>query len=291
MHLLPSGGEPIGDSGFTLIRGRDGREFLAPPLESIGFTEPIPIDINHGTQRAEGFEARAVGWIEGFEVDSQGLFGLVRWLDEGRGMVESLQFRNQSPALRIGETGIVEGIVAAGLTNAPNLELVALASEEYTMATPTASTVQLCSQLGIPADSDSTTILAGARKGYVLETELNSAQAALKAEKAAAVDARAELAARDAAAFEHKKEAIVGLAVKEGRCEPGEKAGMLELCSTEAGLSTVETMLNARKPATIVETNAQGPSGPRDGSADTRTRLAIKHGISKETWAKHSRPV
>ena len=195
------------------------------------FDQPIPIDINHGTQRAEGFAARAVGWIESLESDALGLHGVVRWLDEGRSMVESLQFRNQSPALRLGGTGIVEGIVAAGLTNAPNLDLVALASEEPHMATPTGN-IQLCSQLGLPADSDASTILASARKGYVLETALNSVQTELKTEKAAHAEARGELVARDAAAFEHKKAAVIGNAVKEGRCQPSEREDMLALCSS-----------------------------------------------------------
>lgn len=288
MHLLPPG-EPLA-GGFSLIRGRDGREFLAPPFEALvaAFKEPIPIDINHGTQRAEGFAARAVGWIESLEATAEGLFGIVRWLDEGRSMVESLQFRNQSPALRIGENGLVEGIVAAGLTNAPNLDLVALASEDPTMATPPplSGNIQLCSKLGIPVDSDVSTILASARDGYVLETALNSVQAELKAEKAAASDARTELAARDKAAFEQKKEAVIGLAVKDGRCQPGEKDDMLALCSSEDGLKTVEAMLAKREPNKVVSENSQAPTGT-PGSGDTRSRLALLQGMSLETWNKH----
>lgn len=129
VHLLPSG-------TFT---GRDGRGpyVLADAERVIRSTQryaggsQLAIDYDHQAEyaRENGNPAPAAGWIKGLQARPDGIWGLVEWTARAAQQLAGREYRYLSPVFNFDPSnGRVSRILRAALTNAPNLELTAIAS-------------------------------------------------------------------------------------------------------------------------------------------------------------------
>jgi phage I-like protein len=130
VHLLPLGE----------IACRDGRGpyRLDDPQGVIAATTahqkgvPLPIDYDHQLLYSEknGKPAPAAGWITDLEVREGGIWGRVEWTEAAAAHLAAREYRYLSPVYRyLKHDGTVTRIECAALTNIPNLELTALASQ------------------------------------------------------------------------------------------------------------------------------------------------------------------
>lgn len=90
----------------------------------------VPIDYDHQllfTQQ-NGQPAVASGWVKEMQARPDGLWGRVEWTAQASARVTGREYRYLSPVFRHRPDGTVTRMVAAALTNMPNLELTALAS-------------------------------------------------------------------------------------------------------------------------------------------------------------------
>lgn len=168
---------PLGE-----LHGRDGRgpwrvaaadQVIERTRRHAGKVQ-LPIDYDHQLYlgRGKGTPAVAAGWIVGLQARSDGVWGLVEWTDRAATMIRNREFRYISPVFHHTHSGEITQLLAAGLTNLPNLDLTALASAgaDLTM-NPEDILRELRSLLGIGDDEDAGAILDAVR---ALTTAANS---------------------------------------------------------------------------------------------------------------------
>lgn len=130
---------------YGVIRGRDGRgpyvlRDLAHAQQVVATTNAyqqgadLYVDYEHQTQRAEknGQPAPAAGWIKELQARADGMFGRIEWTSPAAARIESKEYRYISPTFAgdgPASTGNVVRIAGAGLTNAPNFTIPAIASQ------------------------------------------------------------------------------------------------------------------------------------------------------------------
>jgi hypothetical protein len=130
IDLIPAG-------TFT---GRDGRgpyknehpETLIAATRAEGLTAGLPIDFDHATDLGAslGLPAPAAGWIRDFRIVNGVIQGWVEWTAQGAKAVASKAYRYISPVFAYDNSGNIQQILRAALTNNPNLHLTALASAQ-----------------------------------------------------------------------------------------------------------------------------------------------------------------
>lgn len=135
LRLLPMGS----------FAGRDGRgpyhienlahaeEIIATTKAHLGSVDPV-IDYDHQTDFAAkdgvGGVAPASGWVVELQARDDGVWGRVNWTPKGEQHLRAKEYRYVSPVFPADKkTGRVRALLRAGLTNKPNLELGAIASE------------------------------------------------------------------------------------------------------------------------------------------------------------------
>jgi phage I-like protein len=158
VHLLPAG----------RVETFDGRgpyeiaDMQAVIEQSMSQRGDLEIDINHASflSAPKGGDARAVGWITEMQARTDGIWGRVKWTEEGRQLVGGRAYRRISPVINYIEQGgkkIVAGILNASLANRQNLRgLVALNIEETEMS----FSQRLAKALGLSEEADEEAILA-----------------------------------------------------------------------------------------------------------------------------------
>ncbi len=158
VHLLPVGSAETFD-GRGPYEIADMQAVIEQSMSQRGDLE---IDVNHASFLAapKGGDARAVGWITEMQARADGIWGRVKWTEEGRQLVGGRAYRRISPVLNYIEQGgkkIVASILNASLVNRQNLRgLVALNNEETDM-----SFIQrLAKALGLPEGADEEAVLA-----------------------------------------------------------------------------------------------------------------------------------
>lgn len=94
----------------------------------------LPIDENHGTQRAAklGIGAPARGWIVEMAAREDGIWGRVEWTEAGRALVADGAYRGISPVFEHTASGGVVRVLSAALTNDPNLSQLATLHDSLT---------------------------------------------------------------------------------------------------------------------------------------------------------------
>lgn len=126
---------------YGTVSGRDGRgpytlRDAAHAARVIAATTAyqrgadLPIDYDHQLLfvQQNGQPALASGWIKELAARADGLWGRVEWTAAAAARISGREYRYLSPVFRHAPDGTVSRIVAAALTNTPNLELTALAS-------------------------------------------------------------------------------------------------------------------------------------------------------------------
>ena len=125
VELLPAGPRLV---------GTDGREWVNDAPEAIlsAFqVEPsLVIDWEHASElrATQGLSAPAAGWVDQLESRDGAIWGHVqRWTETAARQILAGEYRHLSPVfLYEKNTGRIRKLVSAGLTNHPNLPLVAL---------------------------------------------------------------------------------------------------------------------------------------------------------------------
>ncbi len=113
---------------------RDGRTFHCSPEVVISRFNadkiPVPVDLDHETtkSRQAGIKAPAYGWIEELKAKSDGIYGRVNWLEEGKKVLAAKTHRFISPAFETDAHRNIVWLHSAGLVAAPALSMPAVAS-------------------------------------------------------------------------------------------------------------------------------------------------------------------
>lgn len=129
IQLLPAGPDVI---------GRDGRQWkLSDPAAIVAAFQrrgiPLPVDWEHATEHRapSGLEAPAAGWVSALDVRQGAIWGNVEWTDRAAAQIRAREYRYLSPVFQFEKsTGEIRALVSAGLTNSPNLKMVALNQDE-----------------------------------------------------------------------------------------------------------------------------------------------------------------
>ena len=150
VHLLPAG-------SFT---GSDGRGPYQADLAAViaATAPPLVLDENHATDRAlvTGQAAPARGWMTEMQARDDGIWARVEWTPAGTALMAERSYRGISPVFQHTKDGRVTRLLRAALTNAPNLTLTALHSQDASMDLLT----QLRQALGLPETVDQAAVLA-----------------------------------------------------------------------------------------------------------------------------------
>ena len=192
---LPSGEAP---ERIVLMRqgelnARDGRRWrLTDPGAVVAATRArageveLPIDYEHQTQwaRDNGQPAPAAGWVREVRVEDDAIVARVEWTERARQMITAREYRYFSPAFHHRKDGTVTVIVGGGLTNAPALDLPALATDakDEDEVTMSEQIKRLLQKLGLAADADKAAVDAAIEKvdgGESAATALASVREAL----------------------------------------------------------------------------------------------------------------
>ncbi|MEL6477629.1 MAG: phage protease [Pseudomonadota bacterium] len=256
------------------LAGNDGRTWTLPNPEAVvgAFNargDQVPIDLNHAThiKGPKGEDAPAVGWVQAMEVRDGAIWGRVSWTDHGRQMLATQSYKFLSPAFHFEKAkGEVLRIVSAGLTNTPNLKMVALNNAQ---GADTPAEQETPMALDAKKITDALKLQDGANTEQVV-LAINTVQekAAATPDPAAfipvethqlalnrATAAEAKLAERDKAETETAINAAVDAAIADGKIAPANRAHFLAMCSAEGGLDTFKAFV-ATAPKVVEGTAA-----------------------------------
>lgn len=198
----------------------------------------------------------AAGWIKELSADETGLWGRVDWTAPARAMIAKREYRYLSPSFAYHpHSKAILRLKGAGLVHNPNLELIALASEETDMpefaspemakAADPAMLARLAMIAGLPPDSDAESILRAIIEllGKAPATP-NTATAAERPDPArfVPIDAVQELLAdrnahiatmREVEAKAKVERAIVERAIQDGHITPAMRGWATALCAQD----------------------------------------------------------
>lgn len=158
---------------YGTFKGRDGRGpysladkaaaevVIATSNARAGSLEPV-FDYCHqtdlGAVAGVGGVAPASGWIKELQARDDGIYGRVEWTAAASAAIEAKEYRYASPVFAHTKSGQVLAILRASLTNTPNLDLPALASEQTTGDDMDYS--KIAQALGLGAEATEEQILA-----------------------------------------------------------------------------------------------------------------------------------
>lgn len=270
------------------IRGVDGRVWTMTDAGRIVETfrnrgVELPIDIEHATQvkGARGEEAPAVGWIHDMQARDGGLWGKVSWTPRGEALLRDRAYRYLSPVFSAGRrTGAVTRLVSAGLTNNPNLDLVALNRQG---AEPESVDMDedVLEALGLNADASAADAVAAIGKLKAAES------AARNRARTPSLDAFVprkdydrlvrrvhDFEAADKARGDAAIEAAVDAAIEAAKITPADRDFYIASCRAEGGLERFGTFIES-KPEIAPESGLDGKTpGAGATSALTEEELA-----------------
>lgn len=142
----------------------------------------VVVDFDHQTVRAPsvGGQAPAAGWMKRIFASDQGVMAEVEWTEEASAMLRKKKYRFISPYFAHTADGRVTRIINAGLTNTPNLDLLAVASAISTEEDDTEMDLKaIATALGLPEDADAKTIAAAAAAAKGKADQLEATASAL----------------------------------------------------------------------------------------------------------------
>lgn len=292
VQLLPAG---------KTIRGADGRVWTMEDAPAVVETfqrrgQRLPIDIEHATQikGSKGEAAPAQGWITELDVRADGLWGKVDWTEAGQALLTSRSYGYLSPVFTYGaRTGAVTRMVSAGLTNNPNLDLVALNHAGQSQETVMDKIV--LETLGLNSDATAADAVVAIEKLKTAEAVARN-QAETPDPTKFVPKADYELAMNRVAGFEEAEkkrrgdeiEAVVGGAIEAGKIAPASKAYHMAACRAEGGLDAFKAMVDAA-PQIGGETGLTGKEALAQNRAELDAEeLAIcrQMGLTPEEFAK-----
>lgn len=327
VHLLP----------FGTVYGRDGRgpytlRDKAHAAQVIAATKAhqrgadLPVDYEHQTQMAlqNGRPAPAAGWIKAdrLEAGPNGIWGAVEWTATSSKHLENREYRYLSPVFNHTKDGTVLRIVGAALTNLPNLELTALASQGATMPGDTLTSAKallgldgaddatflaccgnlakmtqaLVKHLGLPPETSAAGVLDALMQGANKTTAPDTATASQAPELAAL--AAIQAIASQAESYRQQISQVqvdqaVAAAMREGKISPAMKPWATALASQSP--ESFSGFLNSMPPvfADLMKSAFAGrpavpPTSGSNPAGLTTSQLAVcsQMGMSPEDYSK-----
>ncbi|MES0034702.1 phage protease [Mesorhizobium sp. M0046] len=134
VQLIPAGRFSGRDGQGPWVAGDKAsmEQIVANTRRWAGSTD-LPVDYDHqtvfGAVPGVGGKAPAAGWIKELQARDDGIYGRVEWTEAAAAAIKGLEYRYLSPVFfHEKTTGRVLAIRMAGLTNTPNLDLVAVAA-------------------------------------------------------------------------------------------------------------------------------------------------------------------
>jgi phage I-like protein len=275
---------------FGTFKGRDGRgpwhlrdqahaERVIAATKA--FLNGVDLLVNYDHQSefsavpGVGGQAKAAGWVspDTLEVGADGIYASAEWTPPAEAALQAREYRYYSPHFRADKaTGDLTRIVNVGLTNSPNIEVSALASQEADAFSAEGSSMNMIakmlsatalSALGLTADSDDDAAVNAidrmctgkSGEGMVMasvRTKLKLADDADEAAILAAIDTAATPGEPDPAKFvpiavvtdiqkqlgalqEDKVLACVDAAIEEGKLTPAQRDWALKLGKQDIG--------------------------------------------------------
>lgn len=268
---------------FGTFGGRDGRgpwqlrdkahaeQVIAATKAFLNGVDMV-VNYDHQSEYAAvpgvGGVAKAAGWInpDSLEVGADGIYAQADWTPAAEAALQAREYRYYSPHFRARPgTGELTRLINVGLTNSPNIEVSALASQQGgapAEGSPMKKIAMLLSAsaltaLGLKADSEDeaainaidkliedkngdAAILASVRTKFKLaddageEAVLNAITAAAKPgepdpAKYVPIDALKDVQAKLGELQEDKVLAAVDAAIKQGKLTPAQKGWALKL--------------------------------------------------------------
>ncbi|RUQ34814.1 MAG: hypothetical protein EKK71_15210 [Candidatus Competibacteraceae bacterium] len=149
IELVPAGPEVVGVDGRRWLNDRPGQIVTAFQQRR----RPLVIDWEHATEyRApQGLDAPAAGWVDRLEVRAGAIWGHVQtWTARARQQLTERAYRYLSPAFLFEKVSSrIVALTSAGLTNTPNLALVALNRVDLGVQPLTDTTREIARQMGL----------------------------------------------------------------------------------------------------------------------------------------------
>lgn len=289
------------------IDARDGRWWIndQPDVVIAAFDADgmkLPIDYEHALELAApmGQAIPAAGWVTGLTNRDGAVWANVEWTPRAAEMIESTEYRYQSPVFWADVDHSILELVSIALTNQPALRHTALASKRGAIpATPNneetpmdkAARIALCKSLGLTDEASDSAIQAAVE---VLKTDKDKALASVATPPSDKFVPRADydkvsgdLTKAQASLQEQSEKEVTDLvdaAVKAGKVDPASKAYHLAACKTEGGLDRFKEMVGDLDVSSVAKPSGLDDKTPR---AATGTMTAEEKSMCKLTGTSH----
>lgn len=267
--------------------------------------------------------AKAAGWVspDTLEVGNDGIYATADWTAPAEAALQAREYRYYSPHFRADKaTGELTRIVNIGLTNSPNIEVSALASQEagaFNEGSPMKKIAMLLSAsaltaLGLKADSEDeaainaidtlvenagkdAAVLASVRTKFKLADDAGE-EAVLAAIATAAtpgepdpakyvpIDALKDVQAKLGQLHEDKVLAAVDAAIEEGKLTPAQKDWAVKLGKQDiAELNSFLATAPAFKGGKVIEGN---PETRKTALTEEEAAICSMMGVKPEDYLK-----
>lgn len=324
--LLPFG-EHYGRDGrgpYVLERGAHAEQVIAATRKVQGSAD-LPFDYDHQSFHAQrvGGQAKAAGWIKpgSLTVAADGIRADVEWTQPAEAALAAREYRYHSPYFMVDKlTRRITRLVNAGLTNTPNLELPALASQDGGASSEEGETMKTIAQalsataltaLGLTAESDDEAAIAAVDQLITAKADTEQVLASVRTKLGVDADADSEAvlasigsaaSAPDPSKFvpvaalkdvtdqlaeirEEKVIATVEQAIEGGKLPPAQKDWAI--AHGKADFASLQSFLGGQ-PAFKGGSQLQGdpPAGDKTKLTEEERAICSQLGIAQEDFLK-----
>ncbi|WP_417691540.1 phage protease [Roseibium sp.] len=154
IRLIPAGTFQARDGRGPFDAGDETalQAIIARTKAYLGGTDMM-IDYDHqsafGAIPGVGGTAKAAGWVKGFEVRADGIYGRVDWTAAARAAIEASEYRYISPLFTRDTAGKVVALRNAALLNMPAMDLEAIAARAFSLTNKGPDMDEILEALGL----------------------------------------------------------------------------------------------------------------------------------------------
>ncbi|SFQ14295.1 Mu-like prophage I protein [Roseivivax halotolerans] len=280
----------------TGLTGIDGRQWTMTDANAVIETfrrrgNRLPVDIEHATQikGARGEAAPAVGFITDMEGRDTGLWARVEWNQAGEDILKARSYAHCSPVFVYDQARNISRLVSVGLTNNPNLDLVALNQALTPTQETRAMDKAVLEALGLNTDASAADAVVAINKLKEREqTALNRAETpdpekfVPKADHEIALNKVREFETAEEERAQSEIETAVDAAIEAGKVAPASRDFHIAACQANglekftAMVGEMPEIVGAAKP------RKKDPAGGTALNAD-ETAIAAAFGWDDET--------
>ena len=289
---------PLGDTPPEWVKlfpvgkfsGRDGRGpyKIDNPAALVAATRAyhgnvdMPIDYDHQTihSAANGQPIIAAGWIKELKAETDGIYGKIEWTETAAARIKAKEYRYISPGFQQGHGGQVVRIMNAGLTNAPNLDIPAIASQQGDQSMESVLKEKLTTALGLPPDMSDDALIAHCQRQSL------TAASAFDATKFVPMSQFEQIAAQLKEVQGHQALASVDVAIQSGKITPASRDWAVEYANKDPqGFAKFLDKAPVIAAAQTVPA-AQLPASGMSTLSPTELTVCAQMGLSPEQYLK-----